>query len=314
MIYTVCGKIEPKEMGVTLGHEHFKWEDDTDKALMRYAERITDSIEDTHSFEMIMPILEDVKRYGCQTIVETSPPIGGENMPLLYRLSKASGIHIIGNTGWNIEKTMFDPNDDSSVERLANRWISDFFEGMDTVDNHVIRPGFIKLLLDRGKLSEVDKAMLHAAMIASEKTGMPIHCHILEAEMVYDVAAILDGFGFDFNRFLWAHVDKESDLEVIEFAIKKGMWLGIDQIRVGTEEERCKLLMDVIDRGASETVLLSQDYDFYEEAVADTVNHPCAYLFKRFMPYCIQQGMKQNQLESILRENPSRFYDIEITE
>lgn len=311
MIYTVCGKIKPQEMGITLGHEHFKWEDDSEKALARYEIRVNDSDEDEHSFDMIIPILKDLKVHGCQTVVEASPPIGGENLKLLFRLSEASGLHIIANTGWNTEKTAFDLNDTLFIERLSNRWISDFYMGIDMVDNQLIQPGFIKLLLEKGILPDVDKAMLRAAIIASEKTGMPIHCHILEAEMVYDVATVLEDVGFDYNKFLWAHVDRDANMEVIEFAIKKGMWLGIDQIRVGTEKERCKLLMDIIERGAGDKVLLSQDYDFYEEAVTDKINHPCTYLFKQFIPYCIEQGMEQNQLESILKDNPSRFYNIE---
>lgn len=311
MIYTVCGKIEPTKMGITLGHEHFKWEYDWKKALLRYESKENNMDEDEQSFHTIMPILKDLKQHGCQCVVEASPPFGGENPKLLYHLSKASNLHIIANTGWNLDKSTFDPNDGMFVEGLANQWINDFICGMDTVENQSIQPGYIKLLLDKGKLSEIDKSMLLAATIASKKTGMPIHCHILEAEMVYDVIALLDEVSFDYNKFLWAHTDRESNLEVIAFAIKKGMWLGLDQIRVGTEKEKCKLLMEIIKRGAYDKVILSQDYDFYEEAMTDLLKHPCAYLFQCFLPYCIEQGVNPDLLMRILRDNPSRFYNID---
>lgn len=36
---------------------------------------------------------------GCETIVEASPPLGGQNLMLMQKLSKASGVNIIVNTG-----------------------------------------------------------------------------------------------------------------------------------------------------------------------------------------------------------------------
>lgn len=311
MIYTVCGGIQPFEMGITLGHEHFKWEEDLTKALNRYTTSKSDDHEDLQTYQIIMPILNRLKTYGCKCIVEASPPYGGENLKLLYRLSQATDIHIIANTGLNFDKSKFKPKDEKFVQRLAEQWICDFTNGMDSIDDHIIRPGYIKLLLDRGKLSEVDKAMLLAAAIASKETGMPIHCHILEANMVYKVAALLDDVGFDFNKFLWAHTDRESDLDVISYAIQKGMWLGLDQIRVGTEKEKYALLKAMLQKDAREKIIISQDYDFYEEAVADSVNHPCAYLFETFIPYCIEQGMDSNQLDQLLKDNPSKFYNID---
>lgn len=312
MIYTVCGKIKPSTLGVTLGHEHFKWEFDFEKALLQYKSRENDDIADGEAFESILPVLKDLKSYGCHAVVEASPPYGGENLKLLYALSKALGIHVIANTGWNFDKSLYDPNDEDFVHRLAEEWVQDFVFGMDQVDGQVIQPGFIKLLLDKGQLSAVDKAMLRAAVIASNKTGMPIHCHILEAHMVYDVTVVLDELRFNYNKFLWAHTDRESNLEVIEYAIKKGMWLGIDQIRVGTEKEKHALLSEVVQRGGAKKVLLSQDYDFYEEAISDPINHPCTFLFKTFLPFCQHMGIDNNLLNEILTINPSRFYDIEM--
>lgn len=311
MIYTVCGGIQPFEMGITLGHEHFKWEEDLTKALNRYTTRISDDYEDLQSYQIIMPVLNHLKSHGCKCIVEASPPFGGENLKLLYRLSQATDVHIIANTGLNFDKSTFNPKDEKFIQRLAEQWICDFTKGMDTIDDQLIRPGYIKLLLDRGKLSEVDKAMLLAAAIACKETGMPIHCHILEANMVYKVAALLDDVGFDYSKFLWAHTDRESDLDVIAYAIQKGMWLGLDQIRVGTEKEKHALLKAMLQKGARDKIIMSQDYDFYEEAVADSNNHPCAYLFETFIPYCIEQGMDSEQLNQLLKDNPSKFYNID---
>jgi Predicted metal-dependent hydrolase with the TIM-barrel fold len=57
--------------------------------------------------------------------------------------------------------------------------------------------------------------MLIAATIASKETGIPIHCHILEAKMVYEVIHVLDTENADYHKFLWAHADKEAHKETI---------------------------------------------------------------------------------------------------
>ena len=75
MIYTVCGEIQPFEMGITLGHEHFKWEEDQANALNRYASRVSDDHEDLQSYQIILPILNRLKTHGCKCIVEATPPL-----------------------------------------------------------------------------------------------------------------------------------------------------------------------------------------------------------------------------------------------
>jgi len=311
MIYTVRGPIKQEVLGMTLSHEHFKWEFDDDFAQGMYFSQNYDEDHNAAVFEILHPLIKDLKSAGCQAVVEASPPVGGQNVKLLKALSHAVDIHIIPCTGWNVLKHTYDIFPDHFSDQLARRWIRDFDKGLDTIDGTVIRPGYIKLLLDKGQISPVDKAMLIAAIKASNKTGMPIHCHILESHMVPAVIDLLKKHKADMVKFLWAHADQESHLETIEMACKEGIWVGFDMIKEGTHAQRCQLLKTVIDRGLSKHLLLSQDYDFYEEYEDRGQNHPCASLFDSFLPYCYQQGIDRDVLESILIENPSVYYNID---
>ena len=210
MICTARGLIHKSELGVTLGHEHIKWESDEFQANNMYFDKKYQE-EDIHlDLKHIMPIMLDIKAKGGKGVVETSPPIGGQNVRLLKELSERTDMHIIPCTGWNMTKQLYDVFPIHFEEQLANRWIQDFKEGLDTIDGIVIRPGHIKLLLDRGVLSKVDKAMLIAAVKASKETGIPIHCHIMEAKMVHEVIQVLDTENADYHKFLWAHADEEA--------------------------------------------------------------------------------------------------------
>jgi phosphotriesterase-related protein len=311
MIYTVRGPIPKSELGVTLGHEHIKWESDEFHANNMYFDKKYQE-EDIHSdLECIMPILLDIKARGGKSIVETSPPIGGQNVRLSKELSERADMHIIPCTGWNLTKQLYEVFPMHFEEQLANRWIKDFKEGLDTIDGVIIRPGHIKLLLDRGVLSNVDKAMLIAAVKASKETGMPIHCHIMEAKMVHEVIAVLDKEHADFQKFLWAHADEEAHQETVKLAAEKGMWIGIDNIRKETSKEKFELLSYVRSIGYGHKVLLSQDYDFYSEAKKSVDDHPCTIIFDEFIHYCSVNGIDKLEIIRLMTENPSNFYDMD---
>ena len=312
MIYTVRGPIPKSELGVTLEHEHIKWEVDECLANTMYFDKKYQEEEIQSDLECIMPILLAIKEKGGKSVVEASPPIGGQNLKLLYELSKQADMNIIPCTGWNMTKQIYDVFPKYFEEQLANRWIKDFKEGLDTIDGIVIRPGYIKLLLERGLLSNVDKAMLIAAVKASKETGMPIHCHILEAKMVYKVIQVLDKEEADYNKFLWAHADEEAHKETVKLAAEKGMWIGIDNVRKGTSPKELELLNYVLSLGFGNKVLLSQDYDFYTEAKKSMEDHPCTTIFDEFIPYCSENGIEKQEIIRIMTENPANFYDLDM--
>lgn len=310
MIYTVRGPIEKKDLGMTLSHEHIKWEEDENVANTMYFDKVYREEIIENDLAVIMPILKDLKVKGVKGIVETSPPIGGQNVKLLKRLSDQADMHFIPCTGWNITKQIYDLLPVAFEEQMAKRWIDDFKMGLDMIDGVVIRPGFIKLLLDRGTLSSADRAMLISAIMASRETGMPIHCHILEAKMALDVFDLIACEGLAPSKFLWAHADEESNLEVIRKGLDLGIWIGIDNIRQGTHVEKYALLKSVIDMGFGHRVLLSQDYDFYKEAIKDNASHPCTVIIDEFMKYCSENAIGEEILIAMLTENPAAFYDI----
>ena len=309
MIYTVTGPVDRASMGMMLAHEHFNWEFDEELASGMYFNRQYDELHNEKIAEKVLPIIKALKASGCNAIVEASPPLGGQNLKLLYELSKASEIKVIPCTGMNISKYTYWIFKEVFETHLANRWIKDFEEGMYVIEGINIKPGYIKLLFDRGKVSEVDKAMLRAAALASRETGLPIHCHVLEAKQMEEVMWILQEMKVPPQKFLWAHADLESNLETILAVTQRGYWVGFDTIREGTYADRLKLLQHAFTHGYSHQVLLSEDYDMGEESGKENgIQRYCA-LFKEFVPYCLQNGLSIIELESLLRENPSRFYD-----
>lgn len=310
MIYTVKGPIDKNQMGRTLAHEHFYWVSDENFACEMYFDKKYDETYNQKLFDKVLPILNGLSASGCQTIVEASPPLGGQNLKLLYALSYKTNINIIPCTGMNITKYTHSIFKENFEMQLAKRWIQDFNEGLDVVEGICIKPGYIKLLFERGGVSAADEAMLKAAAIASNATGMPIYCHVMEAEHMPKVIAILEEMEVPPNKFLWAHADHEGHLETILKVVKKGYWVGFDTIREGTYEARRQLIEHAVAHNYSHQVLLSEDYELCEESQKeDGIERYCAF-FNVFVPYCLENGIQLEVIESIIKNNSACFYDI----
>ena len=64
MIYTARGPIHKSELGITLGHEHIKWESDEFYANNMYFDKKYQEEDIQLGLEYIMPIMLDIKSRG----------------------------------------------------------------------------------------------------------------------------------------------------------------------------------------------------------------------------------------------------------
>ena len=93
-IDTVTGPISADALGVTLMHEH---------VLVDFigASEVSRSRYDADAVvTTVLPYLQQVRALGCETIVECTPAYLGRDARLLQRLSQASGLTILSNTGF----------------------------------------------------------------------------------------------------------------------------------------------------------------------------------------------------------------------
>ncbi len=308
MIYTVTGPIRKEELGLTLSHEHIAWESQADERL--YFDRIYDDDKINLLYDSLLPVFQKLYRLGCRAIAETSPPEGGQNLKLMKRLSEASGVRIIPNTGLVFSKNVYRIHTENYGKELTARWTEDFEKGLDTIDGVVIKPSHIKIFISRGRLPEVERKILEAAVATNKVIGLPIHCHIIEAMTANEVFDFLESIKCDFSKFLWAHASYEGSEEIILRAVNMGMWLGYDTIRPDNYSKHCDLIEKAVKAGYQDRILLSQDYDFNEEFTEKGDNHPCASIFTDFLPCCEDNGLSRDCIINMMTLNPAEFYNI----
>ena len=161
LVQTVTGPIAAARLGLTLMHEH---------VLVDFigADQVSPQRYDAnHAFTTVLPHLLQARQHGCATLVECTPAYLGRDVTLLKRLSEASGLHILSNTGYygaakdkHLPRFAFT----ESAEQLAARWTREFEQGIDGTS---IKPAFMKIGVDEAPLSDVDRKLVRAAAITS---------------------------------------------------------------------------------------------------------------------------------------------------
>ena len=153
-VETVRGQIAVSQLGVTLLHEH---------VMVDFigADQVSPSrYNPSEVFQAALPKLKALRDRGCTTLVECTPAYLGRDPELLRRLSEASGLHILTNTGYYgagngryLPKHAFT----ETAEQLASRWIAERRTGIGSTR---IRPAFLKIGVNPGKLSDVDAKLI----------------------------------------------------------------------------------------------------------------------------------------------------------
>jgi len=307
MINTVLGKIHPSELGLTLMHEHIIWDWDGASKNNKNLYDINEVVD------MMEPYLLDLKRLGCQTLVEATACGAGRDVEVLKACSERTGLNIITNCGaWDGGKHRgnFVPDElkEINIDEIAGIWLKEYKDGIDGTD---IRPGFIKLALgDEGFISELQEKMLRAAARTSLASGLPIECHIGSSESAARAVDIIEEEKLPFNKFLWVHIDWSNDYPTVLKLAKKGIWVEIDAISAFPEpyEIQLNLLEKLICDNLLDQVLISQDAGCYEVGeVKDTKLRSYNNIFTKFIPICKSKGICEEVINKILVENPAKI-------
>jgi len=298
-VMTVSGAIPAHLMGQTLVHEH---------VLVDFigADQIAPGrYEPDEVFRKALPHLQRLKAAGGETLVECTPAFLGRDPPLLRRLAKASGLHILTNTGF------YGAADDKYIPRLAyaesadalaRRWVREFEDG---IPPEGIRPGFVKIGVDRGRLSAIDAKLVTAAVRAHRHTGLAIASHTEDGSAALAQLDLLEREGVEPAAFIWVHAQNEPDTVLHRRVAELGAWVEFDGISPKTISEHVDLVMHMKRAGLLGRVLISQDAGWYH------VGEPGGGefrgyegLFAEFLPALRQAGACPADVQTLLVKNP----------
>lgn len=304
-VMTVSGPVAASDLGLVLVHEHL---------LVDFigAEEVTPERYDVDEVATIMaPFLESARDAGCHTLFECTPAYLGRDVKLLKRLSDTTGVQLVTNTGYYgavMHKYLPAHAHSEPADALASRWIREAREGVEGTE---VRPGFIKIGVDAGPLSPVNRKILEAAARTHRATGLTIAAHTGDGVAALEQLSILEKEGVSPSAWIWVHAQNESRSEKHIEAASRGAWVEFDGIGPETTDRHVELIDAMRRAGRLEQVLVSQDAGWYHVgAPRGGEIRPLDYLLRSLPAALARRGMGQEVVRQLLQENPARAMSI----
>jgi len=300
-VETVLGPVDTDELGVVLVHEH---------VLVDWigAELTSpDRYNPDEIIGLVRPHLQRARDLGVRTLLECTPAYLGRDVRVLERLARATGLHILTNTGfYGAMDDLFIPAYafETSAASLAESWIREREEG---IDGTAIRPAFMKIGVDPGPLSPIDAKLVEAAAITHQATGMSIHSHTSDAAAGLAQLELLEALGVSLDAFVWVHAHNVDHVDVLAGAASRGAWIELDGVAPETVARHAELVMELAERGHLGRLLLSHDAGCYQ--IGEPGGAPDSFrgydtVATALVPDLISRGLKDDEIRTLLVDNP----------
>ncbi|HEX4945816.1 MAG TPA: phosphotriesterase [Blastocatellia bacterium] len=303
---TVRGPMNAALLGTVLMHEHVMVDFiGADKVNPNRYHR--DEV-----FRTALPFLQQAARNGVKTLVECTPAWLGRDPELLRRLSLASKLNIITNTGYyGAANDKFVPAHayQESAEQLAARWVKEFQFGIDGTG---IKPGIIKIGVDAGPLSEIDTKLVKAAALTHLQTGLTIGAHTGDGIAAIQQLDLLASLGVQLGAFIWIHAQNEKDPVVHRRAAERGCWVEFDGINPNSAAKHAEYVTNLAEQNLLGRVLISMDAGWYHVGEPQGGKYrDYSSLFTDFLPI-LKKQLNTRQIAQLLNDNPHRALSLEV--
>jgi phosphotriesterase-related protein len=227
---------------------------------------------------------------------------------LLKRLAEATGLRIITNTGYYgaaNDKHVPAHAYTETADQLAARWTQEFREGIEGTG---VRPGFLKIGVDKGALSEIDGKLVTAAARCHRATGLAIHVHTGDGAAALDIVKTLRRESVSPAAYVWVHAQNEPSRAVHVAVAESRAFVEFDGVGPGEALDRhVDAVADLIARGHLPRLLVSQDAGWYHVGEPDGGTfRGYTFLFDEFLPALRENGIRETQIQALLVTNPAR--------
>jgi phosphotriesterase-related protein len=312
-VQTVLGPVDAGELGKTLIHEHFRGRDES--TVFQWPHLHDEEAEYAEAVEMAQAVVAN----GVQTVVEPTAMMLGRDVPFLRRLASEVGLHIVACTGIYTYDHLPINLESRDADFMADLFVHDIEQGIQGTE---ARAAFIKCAADEPGVNDNIEKVHRAVARASVRTGVPIMAHSRPASNTgpRQVEIFMEE-GVDPAKIQIAHCGDTDDVDYITGLLDQGVYVGLD--RYGIEmylpaDRRNATVLALLERGHVERMFLSQDYvvalDWFPEEQVQQLMEAGAVkdwsmtlLFDTIIPQLREGGMTDEQLDTMLVDNPRRW-------
>ena len=340
-IQTVCEKISPESLGMTLMHEHLLWNDPPDPDSLA-------SFRDSQEFEFLFKPVSLSNRteliyhahISADNMVQTDYDIAAEELSMfikaggtsvadvssagLYRdpaalkyISEKTGVNIIMSTGLYCESRHPSEFRTMTVNRMAERFINEIKTG---VADTGIKCGIIGEM-GISDFGLCEKAAMEAAGIAQHETGAAVTTHIDFYENgVWEALDILEETGCDLKKVILGHTDRWWDkTDQLRSFLDRGITVEFDtfgtdfvlghSICYPNDCARISGIRSLIDKGYLDQIVLGHD-TFSKMQLYKFGGGGYAHILRHVLPVMKNKNFTDYETEALLIRNPARLLTI----
>lgn len=269
-VRTLFKDIRPEEMGFTLSHEHmvcrpphWVWKNQPDLIL--------DDME-----KSLLDVM-DFKNNGGETIVDATAIDYGRDVEAVAKISRRSGINVIGTAGFNKSFLWDAPLDDrlSSLiggHKCFRTWIeSSSIESLtDFVKREIeygledgpYKAGQVKFGTGYNSINPLEIKTMEVAAAVHHLTGAPVHSHTEAGTMALQQIEILKSLNVNLEYVSFGHMDRNMDLWYHRKIADTGAFIcfdGIGKIKYHPESALIEHIITLVKRGYQKQILISGD-------------------------------------------------------
>ena len=259
-------------------------------------------------YDLICQEMKDLRASGVSNIIEMTNRYMGRNPQFMLDLMRDTGINVVACTGYYQDAFFPEHVAAHSVEQLAQEMVDEIVIGIDGTE---LKAGIIaEIGSSEGVITPLEEKVFIAAARAHIETGRPISTHTSFSTMGVEQLVLLQAHGVDLSRVTVGHCDLKDNLDNILRMIELGAYVQFDTIGKNnyyTDEKRIAMLHAIRDRGLLSHVMLSMDITRRSHLKANGGNG-YDYLLTTFIPQLRQSGFSQADVDTLLRDNPSKFF------
>jgi len=272
------------------------------------------------------------KAAGGSTIVDVSTPGIGRDPLALARLSRATGVHVVMATGFYVASTHPAEVAEMTEADVAGRMIDEIGEGVvlrpaaagdQDWDPAPVRTGVKAGIVKAAATYPLDPAerkVLRAAAAAQRETGAAITVHVGRHEdSALEIVGVLREAGANLERCSLDHLDLRVErTETLLRLADSGCFLEFDLFGhessyypltardMPSDAQRLDVVGDLLDRGLTAQVLVSQDI-CTKHRLVHYGGHGYKHVVEHVAMRMRERGWREDDIESILVANPARL-------
>ncbi len=320
-VQTARGPVDTADLGPTLMHEHIflidpEVQQNYPQEWGSEQDRIADAVGK----------LNEVAALGVRTIVDPTVIGLGRYIPRIEKVAQQVELNIVVATGlYTYDEVPFHfhhrgPALNAVLGTDVPDPMVDMFVGdiRDGIAGTSVKAGMLKCAIDHQGMTPGVERVMRAVALAHKETGTPITVHTHPgSQQGLAVKKVLEAEGVDPRRVVLGHSGDSTDADHLSELAEAGFVLGMDRFGINLEttfEARADIVVEMCRRGYAESMVLSQDASCYfdwiqQDLMALLPDWKYTHIHERVLPYLLEKGVTQEQVDQMLVTNPRRVLE-----